>query len=161
MRPVRARSVQLICGHKVSSNSDRNNLCRTCKTWYALVLPVLYKHIDLVVPHDPTRYNVLENLLSHSGEGLKSTKSIIIRTPRKHASPMPMAALDESDAATAVNFPEAAWSDTLNALLRSLIRGIPKHNLESFLYVPNVSKLLPSPPYFNLAQNGPRLEQIA
>ena len=36
---------------------------------------------------------------------------------------------------TTLSLPQDAWSDTVNALVRVLLRKIPKNNLETFTYV--------------------------
>lgn len=103
---------------------------------------MLYKRIDLVVPHNGDGYETLENLLSSSGEGFKSTKSIGIWNPREHYQYEPEDEEDDEDeedvdgtSITGLSVPSDAWSKTLNTLVRLLILRIPRGSLHSFMSV--------------------------
>ena len=104
------------------------------------MLPELYENIDLAVPRDPEGYDTLENLLSSSGEGFKSTKSISIRTSREQYEYLSEdeeddehAEGDDSATMTLLSVPTDVWSDSLNTLVRLLILRIPRDSLHSFM----------------------------
>ena len=104
------------------STRDLSQLSRTCKTWRTAALPVLYRCVGLKVPHKAKEYRALERLLSSPGEALRDTLSLKIRTVHsfddayhEHDDPSP------HSRRTRMSFPDTAWSDTLNALIRSLL----------------------------------------
>lgn len=87
------------------------------------------------MPHHATEWELLENLLSSSGAGLRYTKSIVFRTVPKSLGFCEEHDQDPSNSTIMLSLPEDAWSDTVNALVRVLLRKIPKNNLETFTYV--------------------------
>ena len=111
--------------------------------WRAIVLPVLYACLTLRVPHQSTEYAALENLLSSSGEGLKFTKSIRVQTVQTFNAAYQDVVQTTPEGISTMSFPNDAWSDTMNALIRMLIMRIQRNNLESFTYVVCVSLLFP------------------
>ena len=87
-----------------------------------MVLPRIYSCVELYVPLRCNEYPRLENLLSSSGEGLKLTKSVIVRVAYEH--------WEEDEVEH-----DSTWTDMLNTLIRVLVRKIPTGTLEEFMYV--------------------------
>ena len=103
---------------------DLCSLCRTCKALKAIVLPRIYSCVELYVPLQWNECQKLENLVSLSGDGLKSTKSVIVRIAER-----------TWEEVASIEYADSAWPDILNSLIRVLIRKIPTGALEEFMYV--------------------------
>lgn len=87
------------------------------------------------MPHFSVEWRALENLLSSSGRGLRFTKSLVLR-----AEPRAYEIGTENDRDVSMEpkellFPDDAWSDTVNTLIRVLLRKIPMNSLGILKYV--------------------------
>ncbi|KAG7006123.1 hypothetical protein G7Y79_00016g041080 [Physcia stellaris] len=89
------------------------------------------------MPHHAKEWKILENLLSSSGAGLRYTKSVVLRTLPKSLGFREKNNSDRPTSTTELSLPEDAWTKTVNALIRVLLRKIPKNTLETFTWIHN------------------------
>lgn len=118
--------------------TDLNLLSRTCKTLRNTSLPKLYHRVDVRIPARHSRLDALENLLSSSGEGLKSTRQLRIlpqQGPLHHNRHIDLNMDGNVEGANNYH-PGSLGSSSFNLLIRQLISKIPVDRLQLFEYVP-------------------------
>lgn len=117
--------------------TDLNALSRTCKTLRGASLPKLYRRVDVRIPADHFRLDALENLLSSSGEGLKSTQQLRILPQQGplHYNRHTNLNNDGNVEVAKDCHPGTHVSSLLNMLIRLLISKIPLNCLQWFEYV--------------------------
>ena len=94
----------------------------------------------LKVPQSWSQLENFENLLASSGEGLQYTTCVRITTLVGPMKPSGLALRPpwepESAVAQQIYYPDVSASIHLNALVRILIRQLPKQHITEFMYVP-------------------------
>ena len=94
----------------------------------------------LKVPQSWSQLEHFENLLASSGEGLQYTTCVRITTLVGPMKPSGLAlrppSEPESAVAQQIYYPDVSASIHLNALVRILIRQLPKQHITEFMYVP-------------------------
>lgn len=114
--------------------TDLNALSRTCKSLRGTSMPQLYYRVDVRIPARHFRLTALENLLSSTGEGLKSTQELRILPQQGPLHDGGYANLDDGgNVENALDYrPGGSASSLLNILIRQLIMKIPIDCLQMF-----------------------------
>ena len=97
------------------------------------MLPVLFICVSLKVPYQANEFRALERLLSSPGEGLRYTRSLKIQTVHSFHHAYHDHDHRYPSRVTAIAFPDTAWTDILNALIRALLKKLPSQNLDSLM----------------------------
>ncbi|KAI4234251.1 MAG: hypothetical protein LQ349_003893 [Xanthoria aureola] len=112
---------------------DLGSLSRTCKTLKDAVFPRLYSKLVLKVPQSWSQLKNFEYLLASSGEGLQYTTCVRITTFLGPVTPSKIGLRQPSEAESAVAqqiyYPDVSASIHLNALVRILLRQLPKQQI--------------------------------
>ena len=114
-------------------------MSRTCKALKNAVSPRLYSKLVLKVPQSWSQLESFEYLLASSGEGLQYTTCVRITTLVGPMKPTGLAlrppSEPESAVAQQIYYPDVPASIHFNALVRILIRQLPKQHITEFMYV--------------------------
>lgn len=102
------------------------------------MFPRLYSKLVLKVPQSWSQLKNFEYLLASSGEGLQYTTCVRITTLLGPVTPSKIGLRQPSEAESAVAqiyYPDVPASMHLNALVRILLRQLPKQQVTEFMYV--------------------------